>query len=222
MSGSHLDRSLDPRECLEPTQYVESDSAAVVALAERIAGGEANPRDRAIRLFEHVRDSIRYEFRAKLSRDEYRASRVLSEGRGFCVQKSVLLCALLRAAGIPAALVLCDLKDHTLPPRIVEAMGTDVMFHHGLDAIHLDGHWLLADASLSPDVVERKRYRRVELDGTNDALFPTTTLEGAPHAEIVRFHGMYADLPFEQMMAAFMTGYRQADLRALEALGYRF
>lgn len=215
-----LRRDLDPSKCLEPTRFLDCDSA-VAALAQRVCG-EGTPLQQAIHLFEHVRDEIQYEFRAKLTRDEYRASRVLADGRGFCVQKAVLLSALLRAVRIPAAIVLCDLKDHTLPTRIVKAMGTDVMFHHGLNAIYLDGRWLLADASLSADVVGRKRYRRVDFDGHGDALFPKTTLDGAAHAEVIRFHGMYADLPFEQMMQAFMAAYAQADLAALAEMGYRF
>jgi hypothetical protein len=216
-----LERLLDPTQCLETSEFIDSDSASVEALAHRVQG-DGTPIQKAVRLFEHVRDEIQYEFRAKLTKDEYRASRVLLDGKGFCVQKAVLLCALLRAARIPSAIVLCDLKDYTLSTRVLEAMGTDTMFHHGLNAIHLNGRWLLADASLSPDVVERKRYRRVDFDGEDDALFPKTTLAGAAHAEVIRFHGMYIDLPFSQMVGAFMAAYAQADLAGLAEMGYRF
>lgn len=216
-----LGRSLDPTQCLEPTRFLDCDTPSVETLAHRVCG-EGTAVQQAVRLFEHVRDAVQYEFRAKLTPEEYRASRVLADGTGFCVQKASLLGALLRAVRIPAALVLCDLKDHTLPTRIVDAMGTDTMFHHGLNAIYLNGSWRLADASLSPDVVARKRYRRVDFDGERDALFPTTTLDGAAHAEVIRFHGMYADLPFDQMMRAFMAAYAQADLAALAKMGFRF
>lgn len=216
-----LDRSLDPAECRGATGVIESDDPAVRAVAARLCAGITDPRQRAVRAFELVRDEIQYEFRAKLLLDEYRASHVLAEGRGFCVQKAVLLCSLLRAAEVPAALVLCDLRDYTLPARVVRAMGTDTMFHHGLTAIHLDGRWLLADASLSPDVVARRRYRAVVFNGTGDAIFPRSTVDGSPHAEIVSFHGLYADLPFEQMLTAFMRAYASADVGALQEMGYR-
>ncbi len=216
-----LERCLDPAQCLEPTEFMDSDSASIEALAQGVRGS-GPPAQQAVRLFDYVRDQIRYEFRAKLTREEYRASYTLEDKKGFCVQKAVLLCALLRAAQIPSAVVLCDLKDHTLPPRIVDAMGSDTMFHHGLNAIHLGGRWLLADASLSPDVVERKAYRRVDFNGDEDALFPVSTLDGSPHAQVVRFHGLYSDLPFQQMMAAFMAAYTKANLPALEKMGYQF
>jgi hypothetical protein len=174
-----------------------------------------------VRLFQHVRDEIRYEFRAKLTREEYVASRVLNEGKGFCVQKAVLLCALARSAEIPAAIVLCDLRDQSLSNRITSAMGTNTMYHHGLNALFLDGRWLLADASLSPDVVSRKGYRIVDFDGMKDALHAPTRLDGSPHAEYIAFHGLHVDLPFDEMLRAFMTAYAGADLQALAKLGYQ-
>ena len=100
-------------------------------------------------------------------------------------------------------------------------MGTDTMFHHGLTAFFLDGRWLLADASLSPDFVTRKRFRPVDFDGTTDALHSTTRLDGTPHAKYVRFHGMFADLDYESMMRQFVAAYSHADPEALAALGYR-
>ena len=71
------------------------------------------------------------------------------------------------------------------------------------------------------DVVSRKKYRRVEFDGVSDALFPATTLAGAPHARVERFHGMYPDLPFENLQDAFLRAYREADAYRLAELGIR-
>lgn len=208
-------------DCLAPTGFIESAHPDIVRRVEELRVRALPPAARAAALFRFVRDEVRYEFMAKLRPEEYRASHVLREGRGFCVQKAVLLCALSRAAGVPCALVLSDLVDHSLSPRIVRALGTNVMFHHGLDGFHLDGRWLKADASLSPDVVTRKGYRRVDFDGTADALLPATTLAGTPHAEYREFHGTYADLPFEQMMNAFAVAYRHVDVQALARMGFR-
>jgi len=215
------DRTLDPRRCLGATPFIEAEAPAIREAAQACLDCAMTEPERAAALFRFVRDEIAYEFLAKLDAEEYRASRVLAARRGFCVQKAVLLCALGRAAGIPTTLVLSDLRDRTLPDRFLRAMGTDTMFHHGLNAFYLEGRWLLADASLSPDVVRRKSYRPVEFDGTQDALSAPTTIDGVPHADYLRFHGLFADLPFEQTMQAFMHAYRGADLEALAALGYR-
>ena len=68
-----LERLLDPTQCLEPTQFIDSDSVSLEALSHRV-GGDGPPIQKAVRLFSHVRDEIQYEFRAKLAKDEYRAS----------------------------------------------------------------------------------------------------------------------------------------------------
>lgn len=219
--GSWISGNPRPEECLGPTPCMDSDHPSVRAVLERLGIRGLSQVERAARLFEFVRDEVRYEFMAKLTPEEYRASYVLEAGRGFCVQKSVLLCALARAAAVPCALVLSDLVDHSLSARIVRALGTNVMHHHGLNAFHLGGRWVLADASLSPDVVSRKGYRQQRFDGTADALLPATTIAGAAHAEYVRFHGAYADLPFDQMLSAFAAAYQSVDLEVLVELGFR-
>ena len=211
----------DPDSCLGSTRFIDSGHEWILDLVSRLGVSSLSIRERAVLLFEFVRDQIEYDFRAKLTPGEYIASCILSERKGFCVQKAVLLCALGRAAGVPTALVFSDLKDHTLPPEIVQAIGTNVLHYHGLNAFHLEGDWLIVDASLSPDVVERKGYRLVEFDGTGEALLHSTTSSGDPHAEYVRFHGMFPDLPFDRMFQAFLDAYRNADLEALARLGYQ-
>lgn len=214
-----LDRSLDPAGCLDATAAIDARSSTIVATVEALGLTALVPAERARRVFRFARDRLQYRFQAPRDPGQYVASRILDAGGGFCVQKAIVACALGRTAGIPTALVLCDMRDHTLAPRIVQALGTDVMFHHGLNAFHVDGEWRLADASLSPDLIERKRYRQNEFDGETDALLPPDTLDGQRHAEYLRFHGIYADLPFDQMLGAFVAGYARADLRLLADMG---
>ncbi len=175
--------------------------------------------DRAVKLFNFMREEIPYKFTLKLTEDEYIASTVLACGGGFCVQKAVLLCALGRAAGIPTALVLSDMRDHSLSPNITAALGTDVMYHHGLNAFYLAGQWLKVDISLTKNLILKKGYKCVEFDGRSDALLPATLPDGNPHSEYLVFHGIYPDLPFEQMFNAFLSAYNNADPQALSALG---
>jgi len=210
---------IDPGTCLRPTEFIDAQHPAIVECLTSLEVAQLPLPQRAQRLFEYVRDEVRYEFMAKLDKEAYVASRVLADKKGFCVQKAILLCALGRAADIPTALVLSDLRDHTLPERIASAIGTNMMHHHGLNAFHLNGRWVKVDASLSADLVTKKGYRMVDFDGASDALQAATTREGEPHAEYVRFHGLYSDLPLEQMMKAFMHAYARADVAALSEMG---
>jgi len=211
----------DPESCLQPVYFIDSTEHVIRSTVEDLGFLDRPEQERAIALFEFVRDGLEYEFAIRLRPEEYRASFTFKEGRGFCVRKALVLCALSRAAGIPSALVLSDMRDHSLSPGVAEALGTDVMHHHGLAALYVNGRWLKVDAALSPALVARKKYIPVIFDGLSDALQHRTTLEGKPHAEYLKFHGYYQDLPYDQMMQAFQTGYQNADSQKLRAFGLR-
>ena len=53
----------------------------------------------------------------------------------------------------------------------------------------------------------------LEFDGTEDALLHPFTGDGSRHMEYVRDRGVYADLPLEQILAAFDAAYPVSVLR---------
>lgn len=199
---------LDPAACLEPTEFIDSEHPAIRDCVLRMDVADRPDREKALRVFEFVRDAIAYQFQVRFPRHEYVGSYVLADGKGFCVRKAVLQCALGRAAGIPTAIAMADLRDHSFPPAVVKALGTDTLSYHGLGVFYLDGHWVRADATLSPELVRRKGYRLVRFDGVEEALLPATTQAGGLHCEYVRWRGLYADLPFDEMMAEFNRLYK--------------
>jgi transglutaminase-like putative cysteine protease len=106
----------DPEPFLRPTHAVESDHPRIADLAREIVAGATDREERARRLFLHVRDGIRYSiYNPFWLRVHYLASGILERGHGYCVQKAVVLCALARAAGIPARLRFCDIINHRVP-----------------------------------------------------------------------------------------------------------
>ena len=210
----------NPENCLAPAEFIDSDSVAITDAVRRIAGDRKSDAGKAVAIFNYVRDSVQYEFAIRNTPEEYRASFTISDGRGFCVRKSLLVAALCRAAGIPSVIILCNMKDMSLSQRVIDMLGTDIMFNHGLAGVYLDREWFKLDASLSPALVEKREYRLVEVDGHSDALQETTTLSGGPHMEYVEYHGAYTDLPYTQMMRGFDAGYANADKKQLEAMGW--
>jgi transglutaminase-like putative cysteine protease len=187
----------EPHEGLQATDVIDSDHPAVRAVAERVAG-DAEGAEAAQRLFTFVRDEIKYEMCPNAERrDDWRASAVLEQGYGFCQQKAVVLASLLRARGIPSAIVLQDLLDHKIPPHYVALMETQRLEVHGLSAAHIDGRWVRLDATLPRKLVEKKGYRLVEFDGTNDAVLHETDLAGEPHFTLVQEFGTWTDMPDE-------------------------
>ena len=88
---------------LLPTAMIDRDSPLILEHAEKIIGtAKGSAIDKAIKLFYAVRDGIWYDPYYPFYRPEhYRASNVLKSGRGYCVSKASLLCALGRACKIP-------------------------------------------------------------------------------------------------------------------------
>jgi len=192
---------------LRPTFFIDSDHESIASLASELVDMSDPPEARAEAVFNFVRDDIKYDFGAKVHQHEYVASYVLEKGKGYCVQKAILLCALGRAANVPVALVHSNLVDHTLPPAYIKKLGTNVMYSHGLNAFYLDGKFILADATLSPDVVGKRGYRKTGFDPGKDNLIPATTPDGSPHAEYLKFHGLFSEFDHERMVKKLILHY---------------
>jgi hypothetical protein len=88
------------REHVEPGPFVESDDAAIVALARGLTAGSADSWEAAVRLSRWVADNISYEIPGGGT-----AARTLEIRAGECGSHSLLLAALCRSVGIPARLV---------------------------------------------------------------------------------------------------------------------
>ncbi len=122
---------------LAPAKFIDSGHPAIVNMAKDLTAGCVSAEEKARRLFEFVRDSY--------TTDEcpsFVASEVLKCGGNSCRQRSILLAALCRAAGIPARLHLqkVTLKNWRQEDGTVIA---DYIFAHGITGIHLRGRWLL-------------------------------------------------------------------------------
>ncbi|MBN1664427.1 MAG: transglutaminase domain-containing protein [Deltaproteobacteria bacterium] len=123
-----------------------------------------------------MRDRIPYNlFMISMHPDDFRASFVLAAGKGYCVQKAVLLCALARSAGIPTRLALARIRNHRIPAGLQARLGRNEFPGHGYNQFLLDGQWVSAaatfDAVLCPSSsISSARSKR--------PLIPTTSAIG--------------------------------------------
>lgn len=199
--------NLDPTDCLCPTAFIDSDHPQVAAYAWNTAG-DGDARSRAGRLYYAIRDGFRYNpYEIDLSVAGLRASTVLANGYGWCVNKAVLLAAACRAGGIPAALGFADVRNHLSTERLRTAMGTDVFHYHGYTAIYLDGQWVKATPAFNLGLCEKFRLQPLEFDGTADSIYHPFDLEGNRHMEYLQFRGEFADVPLTDMLQAFEALY---------------
>lgn len=194
-----------------PSHYVESDSLEVqgfVTTALRDLSPDASKRDKAIRLFEAVRDDIRYDpYTFALDEDSYRASHIAGAEAAFCVPKAILLAACLRAVGIPAALGFADVRNHLNTPKLQELMGTDLFIYHGYVQLWLDGEPYKVTPALNMDLCERFGVKPLVFDGYHDALFHEFDEQDQRHMEYVNDRGLYFDAPMEEFLNAFSATY---------------
>jgi len=195
-------------EYLRPTDVIDSDHEEVIRFAREVVGETMGPLERAQKLFYAVRDKIVYDIRTPFFLAEhYRASNVLGRGRGFCVPKACLLCAVGRAMGIPSRLGLADIRNRGASKQVVDMMGCDVFAFHGFAEFYLDGKWVKATPAFDMPIFLRHNIAPVEFDGKHDAVYPSRTLKGDPYVDYLTYHGSFADLPLEALLDAWRKQY---------------
>jgi len=195
---------------LAPTAFIDHDHPVVVEFADRICAGHrgADQIARAIRLYYAVRDEIRYDpYSLQYSIDALTASAVIARGYGYCVAKAVVLAAVARQQGIPARIGFADVLNHLSTARLRQVMGTDLFVYHGYTELYLDGKWVKATPAFNLSLCQRFQVRPLEFDGRNDSIFHELNTVGQRHMEYVHDHGSFADLPFEEMFAAYRSHY---------------
>ncbi len=187
---------MNPESSLRPSYCIDSDNKAIIRKASALISSIRNAREKVRRIFRFVRDEIPYNFAPAVSnRSHFRASHTLELGTGFCMQKAALFAALCRASGIPARIGFQHIRDYMIAGGFLRLMGTNELSPHGMNAVYLNGRWVMADCTLDSGLANRKRYRLVDFDGARHALLPKTTRTGKPHFDILKQYGFYNDTP---------------------------
>lgn len=193
---------------IEPTWFIDSDSAEVAAFVENVVGGASGQIEMAVALFYAVRDGIRYDpYVMQLDPAEYKASTVALTKANWCTPKSVLLTAAARHCGIPARLGFADVRNHLTTEKLSERMGTDLFIWHGYTEFLLDGNWLKASSAFNIELCERFGVKVLDFDGTADALMHPYNVDGDRHMEYVNQRGSFDDLPLDDLQADFRQVY---------------
>lgn len=204
-------KSMDDRLSLylNPTALIDCDHTAVREKAWSVAGPQPHdPVETAVGLYTAVRDGIWYDPYLPFYRPEhYRASRVLEQGRAFCIGKAGLLCALGRACGIPARLAFADVRNHLATRQLIEFMGTDVFVFHGVTEFFLGGKWVKATPAFNAKLCRRHGVAPLEFNGCEDSLFQSFNIQGEQFMEYVRERGSFHDVPVEEIVAAWRVSY---------------
>ncbi|MBC9880369.1 transglutaminase family protein [Bradyrhizobium sp. INPA01-394B] len=211
MSNANHQPLADPARFTSPTRFVDSDAAEVRAFVKSALRGlssSVSNTEKAIQLFEAVRDGIRYDpYTFELDPNAYRASVVAGVESAFCVPKAILLTACLRAVGIPAALGFADVRNHLNTPKLTELMQTDLFIYHGYVQLWLDGRPYKVTPAFNMELCKRFGVKPLVFDGASDALFHQFDEKNQRHMEYVHDRGLYVDVPFDEFLTAFKATY---------------
>jgi hypothetical protein len=211
---------MDLSEFLAPAPGIQCEHPEIQKLARSLAKGSKNDVEAARRLFEYVRDTVRYSVGVPVaSLEDYLALNTLARGKGFCVQKSALLCALARALGIPSRLGFADIRNEKLHGRLMKMIPDKIIYHHCFAEWFVGGRWLKATTSFDRALTERHGWRLVEFDPLGDALLPATDLKGRPHVSYLAYHGWRMGVPLDEFCAETDQHYGAGAMARWDAEG---
>lgn len=200
----------DLEQYLQPTEFFDFDRLNVKNKAFEIANGLNTDKEKAIALFYWVRDNIKYNMNSYVPKLKFnfKASVTLRRGYGFCVSKSILLSSFARAVGIPARIHLVDLINHKVSQKVIDFMGTNVMYYHGYSELYLNNKWVKATPSFDQKTAIKGGFLpMVEFDGEHDANFAKYDINGDRFGEYLQDRGIHADLPLDEIDHVFEEKY---------------
>jgi hypothetical protein len=209
----------DMEKYLRPSPTIDSDNKSIRQKATDLTRGKETVEDKAKSLFYWVRDNIKYNPLVPVEIfEDYKASKTLKRGEGFCVEKAAVLAAFARTVGIPARLHLADIRNHLVSGRVREVLGTNLFTYHGWTELHIEGKWVKATPAFDLKMCQENRIIPVEFDGKNDAIFPSHNMDGKLHIEYVADHGHRVDVPVDEILAAWLKYYGMAAQERLNRL----
>jgi len=199
---------------LNPTDIIDSDHPDIRTHAEKTIGGADDPVDKAVKLYYAVRDGIWYDpYYPFYLPEHYRASNILKSGRGYCVCKASLLCALGRACRIPTRVGFADVKNHLATRQLLEFLGSDLFVFHGYVEFFLEDRWVKATPAFNKELCAKHKVAPLEFNGREDSIFHPFNLEHQQFMEYTADHGVFADIPLDMILAAWKAAYGKDRVR---------
>lgn len=195
---------------LSPTTHIDSQHPHIIAFAQTTTQHLTTPVEQAVAIYETVRDQILYDpYTLDLTPQHIKASITLARGRGYCIEKSMVMAAACRAVGIPARLGFANVRNHLATPKFIAHLRTDVFVFHGYVSLWLNEKWVKATPVFDRAICQKFGVPTLDFDGQNDAILQTFDANdsGKAFMEYLCYHGEFEDLPYSLFVAELQKHY---------------
>jgi hypothetical protein len=179
---------------------------------------EISNKEKAIEIYNYVRDQWYYSpLRISLIEEDSLASNLVKRKKGHCIDKSIILITILKAADIPARIGLAKIKNHIAVEQVVQFLGTDVLVPHGYVEIFLEDKWVKATPAFNKSLCDKLNVHTLEFNGEEDCIFQEYCAEGTNQfMEYIEDYGTFESFPVEKIETLLLDHYP-----ILEKIGFR-
>ncbi len=198
---------MDFEKYLSPTRFIDSDNPNVIAYAHLQTNTSKSDKQKAIDLYYAVRDDILYDpYHLILKPEAISASQTLSRGTGYCIEKSLLLCAVGRVFGIPSRLGFSIVRNHLSTEKFRKMLRSDKFVFHGYNEFWLENKWVKCTPAFNKSLCERFGAEALEFDGEHNSIFHQ--FEGGKlYMEYLHEYGQFDDFPFDLFVQELKLHY---------------
>ncbi|WP_298509649.1 transglutaminase family protein [uncultured Kordia sp.] len=185
---------------LKSTYYFDFEQEVIQKLITSYQDETISNTEKAIALYNKVRDDWKYDpYTISFSKENFRASTIAQKATGNCVEKSIVLIAVLRAVGIPARLHLGKVKNHIAVERLTEKFGSNELTPHGMVNVFLNNKWLKLSPAFNASLCKKFKVAPLEFDGENNSFLQQYNNQGSLFMEYTDDYGHFEDVPLDFM-----------------------
>jgi len=169
--------------------------------------GPQTQKELLLSLYYKVRDGFIYDpYHLDLRPNALKASVILTHKRAWCVEKAIVLAALVRRFGVPSRLGYAVVTNHIGTEKLTNYLQREEIVFHGYVEVYTDDRWIKCTPAFDRRICRLSGVSPLEWNGEEDSLFQE--FEGAKRfMEYRHFYGHFADVPIELMNAEMKTYY---------------
>ncbi|MCX2743100.1 transglutaminase-like domain-containing protein [Mangrovivirga sp. M17] len=192
----------------KPSKYIDSDHPEVVRFMETHTAGISDTKEKLIALYYAVRDGFRYDpYRLDFSEEAIKASHITSRNYGYCIEKSNLFTAAVRAMDVPARMGFAIVTNHIGTEKLEKILKTNKLVFHGYSEIYFNNRWIKVTPVFNKELCQKLDVEPLEFDGEHDAVFQEYSNKGGRFMEYLHDYGTFQDIPYQLMISELAKHY---------------